>query len=111
MLWHSAALLTCISAALRCRPMNLCDYTKAARGRSAALAAAVGVHPVMVSQWAGGVKPNPLERCAAIEAATAGAVTRRDLRPDDWHLHWPELIGAAGAPDPQADQAEAAHAG
>lgn len=27
----------------------------------------------------------------AIERATSGAVTRRDLRPDDWHLIWPEL--------------------
>jgi DNA-binding transcriptional regulator YdaS (Cro superfamily) len=27
-----------------------------------------------------------------IERATAGAVTRRDLRPDDWGDIWPELI-------------------
>lgn len=26
-----------------------------------------------------------------IERATEGAVTRRDLRPDDYHIHWPEL--------------------
>jgi DNA-binding transcriptional regulator YdaS (Cro superfamily) len=32
----------------------------------------------------------------AIEQATEGAVTRRDLRPDDWHLIWPEL--AKGKP-------------
>ena len=24
-----------------------------------------------------------------------------DLREEDWHLIWPELIGAAGAPDPK----------
>lgn len=29
--------------------------------------------------------------CALIEAETAGAVTRRDLHPDDWHVIWPEL--------------------
>ena len=29
--------------------------------------------------------------CVAIESVTSGAVTRRDLRPDDWHLIWPEL--------------------
>lgn len=34
----------------------------------------------------------PIERCAAIERATSGQVTRRDLRPDDWHLIWPELV-------------------
>jgi hypothetical protein len=25
-------------------------------------------------------------------------VARWDLRPDDWHRIWPELIGAEGAP-------------
>ena len=29
--------------------------------------------------------------CSLIESETAGAVTRRDLRPDDWHVIWPEL--------------------
>lgn len=48
----------------------------------------------MVSQWAAGVKPVPADRCADIERATAGAVTRRDLRPEDWHRIWPELITA-----------------
>ena len=33
----------------------------------------------------------PIEHCAAIEQATNGAVTRRDLRPDDWQRIWPEL--------------------
>ncbi|QII84245.1 helix-turn-helix domain-containing protein [Bordetella hinzii] len=28
--------------------------------------------------------------CIAIEQATGGAVTRADLRPDDWPLLWPE---------------------
>jgi DNA-binding transcriptional regulator YdaS (Cro superfamily) len=27
----------------------------------------------------------------AIESTTKGAVTRRDLRPDDWQEIWPEL--------------------
>lgn len=29
--------------------------------------------------------------CTALERESAGAVTRRDLRPDDWQLIWPEL--------------------
>lgn len=86
--------------------MNLPDYLSAERGRGAALAAAVGVTPVMVSQWSGGIKPVPPERCVAIEQATSGVVTRRDLRPKDWHLIWPELIGTEGAPAVPADQAE-----
>ena len=34
-----------------------------------------------------------------IERASGGVVRRQDLRPDDWHRIWPELIGAEGAPD------------
>lgn len=32
-----------------------------------------------------------VERCVAIERATNGAVSRRDLRPNDWQEIWPEL--------------------
>jgi len=34
-----------------------------------------------------------------IERVSAGAVRRWDMRPDDWHRIWPELIGAEGAPE------------
>lgn len=30
--------------------------------------------------------------CPKIEQLTNGAVTRKDLRPDDWHEIWIELI-------------------
>lgn len=46
-----------------------------------------------IRQWQHGYadrKPSP-EYCVAIERATGGKVTRRDLRPDDWKLIWPEL--------------------
>ncbi len=33
----------------------------------------------------------PAEYCVAIEQVTGGDVSRRDMRPDDWHLIWPEL--------------------
>ena len=33
----------------------------------------------------------PVEYCTAIEVVFSGAVTRKDLRPDDWGRHWPEL--------------------
>lgn len=33
----------------------------------------------------------------AIERATAGAVTRKDLRPSDWADIWPELIDKEAA--------------
>jgi DNA-binding transcriptional regulator YdaS (Cro superfamily) len=80
------------------------------RGTGAALARALGVHPVMVSQWSVGAKAVPLERCADMERATSGAVSRWDLRPADWPRYWPELIGTAGAPAVPMT-AEASHAG
>lgn len=36
----------------------------------------------------------PARHCPAIERATGGAVTRKDLRPDDWQDIWPELVEA-----------------
>lgn len=33
------------------------------------------------------------ELCTQLELASSGQVTRRDLRPDDWHRIWPELAG------------------
>lgn len=56
----------------------------------------------MVSQWASGLKEVPVDRCTAIELATAGKVMRWDLRPQDWHRHWPELVGRDDAPVLQA---------
>lgn len=29
---------------------------------------------------------------AQLELNTGGKVTRKELRPDDWHLIWPELV-------------------
>lgn len=43
------------------------------------------------------------ENCAGLEIVTGGAVTRQELRPDDWHRIWPELVEVEEAK-------EAAHA-
>lgn len=64
-------------------------------GSQAELARQLGVSSVTVHQWRSGARPVPIERCVAIEQATAGQVTRKDLRPDDWHLIWPELVDVA----------------
>lgn len=40
----------------------------------------------------------PLDFCSAVEAASEQAVMRWDLRPDDWHLIWPELRKRKDAP-------------
>lgn len=46
-----------------------------------------------VRQIAYGNKNPSGEICSAIERATG--VSRRDLRPHDWHLVWPELDNRA----------------
>lgn len=78
--------------------MNLAQYVGQARGRQSDIARSIGCQPQLVWQWTNLVRPVPLERCIPIERATDGAVTRWDLRPDDWYRIWPELIGAEGAP-------------
>ena len=60
------------------------------------LAARLGVSPQSVTNWR--QRGIPLWYCTAIEIASAGAVRRWQMRPDDWHRIWPELIGSAGAP-------------
>lgn len=89
--------------------MDLRTYIDGQRGRAAAIAADQHINPVMVSQWASGIKGVPAERCAAIEAFTENQVMRWDLRPRDWYRIWPELVGCPGAPElPDAEAAERA---
>ena len=45
-------------------------------------------------QIAYGNKTASAETAAAVERATEGKVTRKDLRPVDWSLIWPELAAA-----------------
>ena len=72
-------------------------------GSQSALAAILKVRQPTVSEWSRGDRPVPVERCVEIEIATGGTVTRRDLRPNDWHRIWPELITAAHpAPEQKA---------
>ena len=72
--------------------MNLRDYVKGERGRAAQLARAIDKTPSFVAQMAAGRRRPPAEICPGIELATGGRVHRRDLRPDDWHRIWPELV-------------------
>ena len=78
--------------------MNLAQYVGESRGRQTEIEKAIGCQPQLVWQWSNGVRVVPLLRCIPIELATAGAVRRWDLRPDDWHVIWPELVGLEGAP-------------
>ncbi len=51
-----------------------------------------------------GATPRP-ELCVAIERAASGVVTRRDLRPHDWRMIWPELEGNSSQSATQAAEA------
>lgn len=72
--------------------MNLTQYLDREEAPKAAdLARSIGVSPALLYQWRVGLRPVTIGRCLDIERATAGQVTRRDLRPDDWQRIWPEL--------------------
>ena len=72
--------------------MNLKTYLSTLeRGGASRLADALGVSISFMSQMASGSAAISPARCVAIEQETNGAVSRKDLRPDDWHLIWPEL--------------------
>lgn len=72
--------------------MNLKSYLSTLkRGASTSLALNLGISTSYLSQLASGRAPISAARCISIEQFTNGAITRRDLRPDDWHLIWPEL--------------------
>lgn len=63
-------------------------------GGQTALARRLGVSQGLVWQWCEGLLKVTAERCASVESATAGEVTRLMLRPD--------VFGAPPATDAQA---------
>ena len=71
--------------------MDLSSYLAAERGRAAALARDIGVAAAFLSQMASGVRRVSPALAVRIEKATAGVVSRRDLRPEDWQDLWPEI--------------------
>ena len=78
--------------------MRLAEYIKKRKGLTIPeLTEAIGLKSqAQVRQWQHGYSgrlPSPIN-CVAIERATKGVVTRRDLRPNDYHLIWPELAPA-----------------
>lgn len=79
--------------------MELAAFLSAERGRGAHLARALNIPPAWLSQMAAGTRPVPPVLAPQIEAETAFAVRRWDLRPTDWYRIWPELRGTEGAPE------------
>ncbi len=81
--------------------MNLNDYFNSAECMSISeLASLIGIkNDAQIRQWQHGYSgriPSP-ENSLAIERATAGQVTRQELRPDDFWRIWPDLAHLAPA--------------
>ncbi len=71
--------------------MKLSEYLPN-HGDKAKFARKIKVPPALISQWSGGVREVPTARCCEIEKESGGKVTRKDLRPHDFHKHWPDLV-------------------
>ena len=71
--------------------MHLKLYISSGYGRAKKLAAEIGINPSFLSQMAGGDRAVSPEYAVSIELATNGAVTRKDLRPNDFWKIWPDL--------------------
>ena len=79
-----------------------------ALGGTTAVARLVGVKPPSVHEWRG--REIPLDKMVLLVVPLqAAGFLRWDLRPDDWHRIWPELIGTEGAPE--VPSSEVSHAG
>jgi DNA-binding transcriptional regulator YdaS (Cro superfamily) len=76
--------------------MNPLDKAIQLCGGLSALAKAIDVSSARLGNWR--LRSVPIEYCLAIETATVGEVSRKDLRPDDWHKIWPDLAVAAPTP-------------
>ena len=84
--------------------MKLGEYLLQERGRTVAVARQACLAPAFLSQIALGHREAPPARTPALEKATNFHVRRWDLRPRDWHLIWPELVGTDDAPSPPEDE-------
>lgn len=67
-------------------------------GGPSKVALALGVSAQAVCFWRDGKRRMPADMAARLEAAAEGVVRRWDMRPEDWYLIWPELVGTEGAP-------------
>ena len=82
---------------VKVRAMEFKTWIEARRGRAAEVAAHLRIPASFVSKMAAGEKAIPLAHMAEIEALSCGAVTRQEMRPDDWSRIWPELASPGAA--------------
>ena len=67
-------------------------------GGRGAMAQLLGVSVSAIGNWK--ARGTPPKQCCLIEQLVDRAVTRRDLRPDDWQVFWPELKDPAAETHP-----------
>lgn len=73
--------------------MELKEYTaKLPRGGCGELAKKLGISKSYFSQMVTGKTAISPANAVAIEVATAGAVTRKDIYPSNWRQIWPEYV-------------------
>lgn len=63
-------------------------YSQLPRGERFKLASILEMAPAHLSQMASGYIKTPPVRALAIELATNGLVTRKELLPEDWRKYW-----------------------
>jgi DNA-binding transcriptional regulator YdaS (Cro superfamily) len=91
--------------ACRIRAVNAMAQVVEVCGGPTKVAAALGVSAQAVCFWRDGKRRLPVEYIPVLEQLSAGVVRRWDLRPQDWWVIWPELVGAEGAPEPNPEVA------
>jgi DNA-binding transcriptional regulator YdaS (Cro superfamily) len=75
------------------------------------IAAKVGeIHASSILQAMTGARDLSPKECVRVERESGKELMRWDLRPKDWFLIWPELIGKKGAPAVPAEAGEKAEA-
>lgn len=82
----------------RIQGMNPIETAIEAAGGPSQVASVLGVTVQAVCFWRDGKRETPPEHMAILEQLAKGAVRRWHMRPNDWHLIWPELVGQKGAP-------------
>ena len=87
--------------------MELKIWLRQQRGRQVELARHLNIKPPQVADWLSYDKPVPVHHMAAIEVFSCGAVTRQEMRPNDWHRIWPELVIDNNTTQPAAPDGQA----
>jgi DNA-binding transcriptional regulator YdaS (Cro superfamily) len=93
--------------------MKLSDWLKLKHGNTARLAKGIIAHSPDVIRWAKekddkDYRPCPPAKCLSIERYTGGAVSRKDLRPDDYWTIWPDIDPPNATPRRRREDLQAA---